>query len=167
MRPGIEPVTSWFLVGFFNHSVTTGTPILTYVLITSSKTRFPMSQSQAPGMRTLPSWGCNSTLTLVPSESTPPLTGSRPQQGRFSPAQAGYQAPASGEPGSLPREPQGRLRSAPSCVGWAGGLDQGLGWDLGLTVDCPSRGAPALAQLGWLPEAGAQRWRHRNSVGRV
>ena len=26
VRPGIEPTTSWFLVGFINHSATTGTP---------------------------------------------------------------------------------------------------------------------------------------------
>ena len=27
MRPGIEPATSWFLVGFVNHCTTTGTPL--------------------------------------------------------------------------------------------------------------------------------------------
>ena len=26
-RPGIEPATSWFLVGFVNHGATTGTPV--------------------------------------------------------------------------------------------------------------------------------------------
>ena len=30
MRPGIEPTTSWFLVGFINHSTTTGTPTILY-----------------------------------------------------------------------------------------------------------------------------------------
>ena len=29
-RPGIEPATSWFLVGFINHYATTGTPISYY-----------------------------------------------------------------------------------------------------------------------------------------
>ena len=28
VRPGIEPTTSWFLVGFVNHWATTGTPVL-------------------------------------------------------------------------------------------------------------------------------------------
>ena len=29
MRPGIKPETSWFLVGFVNHSATMGTPLFT------------------------------------------------------------------------------------------------------------------------------------------
>ena len=29
-RPGIEPATSWFLVGFVNHCATMGTPLLSF-----------------------------------------------------------------------------------------------------------------------------------------
>ena len=32
-RTGIEPTTSWFLVGFVNHWATTGTPTIFYLLI--------------------------------------------------------------------------------------------------------------------------------------
>ena len=34
-RPGIEPATSWFLVGFVNHCATTGTPRLFFAFYTS------------------------------------------------------------------------------------------------------------------------------------
>ena len=35
-RPGIEPATSWFLVGFVNHCATTGTPYFFFLILFSN-----------------------------------------------------------------------------------------------------------------------------------
>ena len=40
MRPGIEPSSSWMLVGFINHWATTGTPVLKTPCQQNSRTRW-------------------------------------------------------------------------------------------------------------------------------
>ena len=46
MRPGIEPATSWFLVGLVNHCATMGTPgFLVYLLILA---QIALKEKQAP-----------------------------------------------------------------------------------------------------------------------